>query len=479
MGEALINHLWQSTLFGLAAGALALACRQNQAKVRFYIWLAASAKFLIPFELIVWIGMQLRFGITPPFAGDPELTIVLDQIARPAAPLAAHLYAIPMATSWGNTGGESWRVLLAIWLAGTALLIGRRVYQWLYLRVVTELSSPLDIAAPIPVRETNTTLEPGLFGIFSPTLLLPNGLTTQLTPTQLDAILEHELCHWRRRDNLAAAVHMLVEALFWFHPMVWWLGGQLVAERERACDEAVVRSGWDRHAYAEGILEICRRYVKASLCSAGISGGSLKRRMEEIMTDTTIDKLSIAKKCALAVAACATFAVPLAVGLGSSASVALAGETGDAPMKHYKNDEWQFELDVPERWVPMPPVSSNSPLEVIRFGSQENGTQTLIVFRSPVDPNQSIERIVDGTQATLARIGFANFVQGETSIGSRRIKTLDFSRTTPDGQPWYCHYYYFVDGTVRYVLAFGTTSDPNQMLGLYDRMANTFQFQAS
>ena len=69
--------------------------------------------------------------------------------------------------------------------------------------------------------------------------------------------MAHEVCHVRRRDNLTAALHMLVEAAFWFHPLVWWLGARLVAERERACDEAVLRLGRRPEAYAEGILKVC------------------------------------------------------------------------------------------------------------------------------------------------------------------------------------------------------------------------------
>ena len=52
--------------------------------------------------------------------------------------------------------------------------------------------------------------------------------------------MAHEVMHVRRRDNLRAALHMFVEAAFWFHPIAWWLGRRLVEERERACDEAVL-----------------------------------------------------------------------------------------------------------------------------------------------------------------------------------------------------------------------------------------------
>src|SRR6266576_923925 len=76
-------------------------------------------------------------------------------------------------------------------------------------------------------------------------------------------MLAHELWHVQRRDNLAAAVHMLVEAVFWFHPLLWWLGARLVEERERACDEEVLEMGKERQVYAESILKICEFCVES------------------------------------------------------------------------------------------------------------------------------------------------------------------------------------------------------------------------
>ena len=67
----------------------------------------------------------------------------------------------------------------------------------------------------------------------------------------------------RAQDNLKDGVHRLVETLFWFHPAVWWIGRQMIEERERACDEAVLAVGHDGGDYASGILAVCRH------CSAG------------------------------------------------------------------------------------------------------------------------------------------------------------------------------------------------------------------
>lgn len=167
----------------------------------------------------------------------------------------------------------------------------------------------------MPVLSCASLAEPGVFGI-RPVLLLPKAIEERLTQSELAAILAHEQCHARRRDNLGAALHMAVETLFWFYPLVWWIERQLVRERERACDEEVLRSGSDPETYAEGILKACRFYLESSLvCAAGITGADLKRRIEEIMTRRAVVGLGFGKKLLLTSAACAALAVPVVLGI--------------------------------------------------------------------------------------------------------------------------------------------------------------------
>ena len=126
---------------------------------------------------------------------------------------------------------------------------------------------------------------------------MPNGIVDCFTAREMEAIVAHELCHVRRRDNLVAAIHMAVEAVFWFHPLVWWVGARLVEERERACDEEVLRSGGDPRVYAEGILKICELYLASPLaCVSGVTGGDLKRRIEAIMSEHVALKLNFRKE---------------------------------------------------------------------------------------------------------------------------------------------------------------------------------------
>jgi bla regulator protein BlaR1 len=126
-------------------------------------------------------------------------------------------------------------------------------------------SASIDLSAPVGVRSSPAIMEPGVVGLVRPILLLPEGITERLTPSELEAVPAHELCHVRRRDNLFASIHMLVEAVFWFHPLVWWIGARLVEKRERACDEQVLNLGRRPDVYAGATLNICKLYVESRL----------------------------------------------------------------------------------------------------------------------------------------------------------------------------------------------------------------------
>jgi len=151
------------------------------------------------------------------------------------------------------------------------------------------------------------------------------------------------------------------------------------------------------------------------------------------------------------------------------------GSIGAISLTLYKNSEWNFAPDIPASWNAFPADSRNSPFEVIRFFSSENGTYGLIVFREPYDPAVSPELNVEKVQQGLATNGFSNFVSGETTIGSRAVRTLDFDKKRPDGKTRSVREYFIIDGTLSYVLGFGTT-DRNAMFGVYDQMAKSFTF---
>jgi bla regulator protein BlaR1 len=305
------NHLWQSTVFAGVVTLLAFVLRKNHARTRYWLWLTASLKFLIPFSLLITVGKHIEWSAVTPKA--QKVLVVMEQISQPfareqriatiAQPVLTHGSLLPA-------------IPLMIWICGFAavtILWWRRLQR---IHTAIRMGAPLPFKIDVPALSTPALLEPGVFGIFHPVLLLPEGIADHLTAAQLKAIIAHEMCHVRRRDNLTAALHMAVEAIFWFHPLVWWLGARLVEERERACDEEVLRLGNEPQVYAESILRTCEFYLESPLaCVSGITGSDLKQRIVRIMTRGLEKKLDFWRKLLLVVAAAAALTGPIVLGL--------------------------------------------------------------------------------------------------------------------------------------------------------------------
>jgi uncharacterized protein (TIGR03435 family) len=315
--QPLVSHLWQSTLVAACAALLTLALRRNRAQTRYGLWLVASAKFLVPFSLLVEAAS--RFGRHPAAAIMPSALPPMIQMASQPFALPASLVTMPAAQPAVPSMLPA--IFCAMWAIGFAILVFSWWRRWRCLRAAVRTASPLDLPIGVQAMSSPAFPEPGVFGILRPVLLLPEGIIGQLTAPQLESVLAHELCHIRRRDNLATAMHMVVEALFWFHPLVWWLGARLIGERERACDEEVLRLGNEPAAYAEGILRVCELYLESPLpCVAGVTGANLRTRIEEIMARRIALSLDSRRKLLLALAGVCVVAGPLLVGLSADSS---------------------------------------------------------------------------------------------------------------------------------------------------------------
>ena len=314
MTPEIIAHLWQSTLFVSAAWLVTLALRTNQAQVRYWVWFTASAKFLLPFSLLIGLGTLLPHRTAAPIP--TTWGAVVEELSQPLAlpPIAPHV---------NITGAQNHNyvaAIFALWACGFLAVAITWLLRWRRVQILRRsaqiINLPTTLQIPVPIMSAPDVLEPGIYGLLRPVLLLPDGIAERLTQSQLDAILAHEFCHVRRKDNLTATIHMAVQAIFWFHPLTWWIGTRLVDERERACDEEVLRQGCQPNVYAESILTVCKLYLESPLtCVSGVTGSDLKKRIEEIMRNRTTVGLNLVKKLFLAVAAMTVLIVPIVVGI--------------------------------------------------------------------------------------------------------------------------------------------------------------------
>jgi len=312
------NHLWQSTLFVAFVWLVTLALWRHDARLRYWLWTSASLKFFLPLSWLISLGALVEWRTAPAIA-QPAATFVMQEILAP--PL---LYdAVPQVPQNGHVG--QW-IVLGVWLAGTVVVFFWWHRQWRPLRSALRRATPLLLdpafaKATATVMSSPSTFEPGVVGILRPVLLMPEGLVVRLTRPQLDAILAHERAHVEARDNLFAMVHMAVEAIFWFHPLVWWIERRMIDERERACDEAVIRAGKRPTDYAEGILAVCRwSHESPVMCVAGVSGSDLRIRIETILSNRLGRRLHMTGRLLLAAAVLIVIGGPVGIGLLDAAA---------------------------------------------------------------------------------------------------------------------------------------------------------------
>ena len=362
--SAIANHLWQSTVFALAVWLLTLILRSSQARIRYALWIAASFKFLLPFSLLITLGSLLPQP-TPAVSATPEnIYSAVDFATQPFAQWVPTPVARPAPTPAERIAAYLPTILVTLWIAGTLAVLLPWFVRWQRLnatlrsatpahtgrefRLLRRVEATLPARSPLPLRLSSDLIEPGIFGVFHPVLVWPERLTSRLEDEHIEAILTHELMHARRRDNLTAALHMLVESVLWFHPLVWWIGRRLLDERERACDEAVVLLGGRPEAYAESLLKACRFCIESPLsCVSGITGADLADRVRSIMTAAFATKLSPARKAFLATITLVILAVPIALGVVRLFPVS-------AQILHASGPLPSFEVATIRPWQPKP-----------------------------------------------------------------------------------------------------------------------------
>ncbi len=322
-----VNHLWQSTACGGAAWLLSLALYRNRAAVRYWLWLAVSLKFLVPFSALVALGGRL-LSYPAPIAVKQQFAAAAVELSRPFTIVSENAPLVPT-----HDGASLLPALLvAIWLGGIGVGLAFWIRMACQMRAVRRAAFRLPLDLPVPALSAPVSFEPGVHGIVAPVLLLPEGITKRLSAAELDAVIAHEMCHVRRRDNLTAALHMAVETIFWFHPLVWWIRTRLLDERERACDEEVLGRSTDASTYAESILSVCRFYVESPAVVEGISGADLRKRIEAIVSGRSTAKLGAGRKLLLGCAAAVALAWPIALGVARVG----AQEASPASLPHFE-----------------------------------------------------------------------------------------------------------------------------------------------
>ncbi len=244
-------------------GLLWLGMRKRvSAQFGYFLFLLVFLKFLIPapFSLPdILSGIQFN-----PISGSPgeayqidwmllgESSVTKDnpnalntKITSPQLPTDQQKVASPSA------------ILMLVWLFFVALFFIRFLGQTKNSRKLIKSAHSIDLRTyPIDLEQLASTAglqrkvhwvsdhwinTPLVYGIMRPIIALPSDFHEQYTPSQMKWILFHELTHIKRNDLAVSLLQKLIQILFFFYPLVWWLNSIVDRLREFSCDDSALK----------------------------------------------------------------------------------------------------------------------------------------------------------------------------------------------------------------------------------------------
>src|SRR5262245_11890676 len=272
--DLLVESAIRITVLAFGVALVLRLLRIRSPRVAHRAWSAVVLVMLLLPAFVVW-GPSFDVPLLPSpasigaFAVGERDTTRADSLAiRVAVP------APPDASQRLLTGTA---VALTVYVAGACVFLARFAVGWRRARAIRRTAVHARGRLTHPACVTPMTI-----GIITPVVILPPDWT-QWSETQLAAVLAHEEEHVRRRDPLVATLALFNRAIFWFHPLAWWLQRTIARLSEHACDAVVIARGYDRDVYSACLLHFARRAAHAGGRIAPIAtampGAGLRERL--------------------------------------------------------------------------------------------------------------------------------------------------------------------------------------------------------
>ncbi|XHR27202.1 MAG: M56 family metallopeptidase [Chthoniobacteraceae bacterium] len=290
--RALLHTLWQGGLAFLVLSAALALIPVRRASLRYSLCLLALASVLIAgIATWAWIDVSKPHpastvpSVTATAVSSPGLSpntdfpqanemrpAVAPTLARPSMP------QLSLSPSWVPWFAAFWGLGVVVSLircAGAVIGVGklrrssREADDPRLIELARGLCLTLGIKRPVRLLVSERISLPAVIGVLRPAVLIPASLLTGLSPEYLRAVLAHEFAHIARWDYLVNLGQMLIEALLFFNPFVWWISRQIRLEREACCDLAASVDCADPHLYVKAILACTETFSNKRRTSLG------------------------------------------------------------------------------------------------------------------------------------------------------------------------------------------------------------------
>ena len=298
---ALVHFLWQGAVLGLMAFGL-LRLGRLRATTNYLVGVGTLAMMLAaPTATFLYLNGGPSEPSRTPTVAAASFNSSVSALGKAgpsesAAPAEA-ANAVPPSTPEHPLGPF---VILTVWLSGVVLLSLRLLGGWVVARrlvtrairpvspeihsLVRRVAGRMALDRVVRIFESSAVSVPVMVGWIKPVVLLPAAALSGLTPTQVEALIAHELAHVRRHDYLVNLLQSVVETLLFYHPAVWLVSARVRAEREHCCDDLAV-GVCDRLVYVTALADLAAMAAAPRVAMAA-TDGSLVNRVRRLLGRT-------------------------------------------------------------------------------------------------------------------------------------------------------------------------------------------------
>ncbi len=333
---ALVHFVWQGAAIGLAA-VVAFRVVRSSPSLRYGIGVGALTLML---AAPVATFVTLVNDPVSPVSAASGATAELGRAAPVELPATA-MTGLNRAEAERGAGAMPRVLAMAVlgWIAGVVFFSVRLFGGWVVARrlaqravqpasegiqaIARQLSDRLALGKAVAILQSSAVAVPVVVGWLKPAVVLPMAALSGLSPTQVEALLAHELAHVRRHDYLVNLLQSVAEALLFYHPAVWWLSRRVRAERELCCDDLAVGM-CDRLVYATALTDLAA--MASPRVALAATDGDLLGRVRRILgRGDGMPTVRGGLMPALALALVAGIAVPAALASAKQAPAAAPG----------------------------------------------------------------------------------------------------------------------------------------------------------
>ncbi|UCG27128.1 MAG: M56 family metallopeptidase, partial [Bacteroidales bacterium] len=357
LGWTFIHSLWQGFLIGMSVGLVLILFRKQTARIRYLLAVGSLAAILILtaatfIRLYSGTAEQLSYGEFRQGTTDAGFSLP-ENLSSPVL-ADSELAASGLTAFFQEFKGyynRHFPFIVTLWIAGIFIfclkLTGGLVYSermkylgtsplpGIWNNTIATLTDRMGIKKPVRVLQSSLARVPMVIGYFKPVILLPLSVLSGIPGDQIEAIIAHELAHIRRNDFVVNLFQSLMEAVFFYHPAVWWISGIIRKEREHCCDDMAVKGGSGSLVYAKALVTLQEYSMNTPRYAVAMTGkrhallSRIRRITQKPVTRPNLSDRWLTAGMILLVVTCLTVSPGITGRNSTQAAAYPAGETGN------------------------------------------------------------------------------------------------------------------------------------------------------